>query len=410
MTQNTSSSSEPKRPSYAGVIIVTVIVSFVISVLAGFAASGLGQALYQKFFKKEVIEKREVVKLEEESATIEVVKKVQPAVVSIVVTQDLQKFYEEFGGTPFEEQFFREFFDQRDQEEEEGGKQKISGGSGFIVDPSGLIVTNAHVVSFENVEYTVILNDGKKYPAKILAADPQKDVAVVKIEAQNLPTLELGDSDSLQIGQTVIAIGYALGEYPNTVTKGVISGLGRAITAGGAYVGYQTLDNILQTDAAINPGNSGGPLLNLKGQVIGLNTAVDFAGQLIGFAIPINSVKQDIESVKREGKISRPYIGVRYQIVTKELAKKNDLPFDYGALVLRGEKPDELAVIPGSPADKAGIAENDLILEFGGKKITEKEPLSKLILGYKVGDEVELKIWHKGEEKRVKIRLEERKS
>lgn len=417
MTIQPNIPQQPKKPSYFGVIIATVIVSFVISGLVGFATSGLGQALYQKYIKKETPYEapKQALKVEEESATIDVVKKVQPSVVSIVVTQDLKKLYKEYQ-MPFEDPFFKQFFElpqgQQDQNsnEQEGGKEKISGGSGFIISSDGLILTNSHVVSFENVEYTVILDNGKKYPAKVIATDTVADVALVKIDASNLPVIELGDSDSLQIGQTVIAIGYALGEYPNTVTKGVISGLGRAITAGGAYVGYQTLENVIQTDAAINPGNSGGPLVNLAGQVIGLNTAVDFSGQLLGFAIPINSAKQDIESVKKTGKISKPFLGIRYQLVTKEIAKRNNLPYEYGALVLRGEKADELAVVPGSPADKAGIVENDLILEVNGQKIDEKNTLAKFISKQKVGDEVTLKIWHKGEEKTVRVKLEERKS
>ncbi|MEW6407366.1 MAG: trypsin-like peptidase domain-containing protein [Patescibacteria group bacterium] len=410
---------QQKKPSYAAVIIITVIVSFIISGLVGFTTSGLGQALYQKYIKKEMPYEspKQALKVEEESATIDVVKKVQPAVVSIVVTQDLKKLYEQYQmpyESPFGDDFFKEFFgEQGDQSQndqnQEGGQQKISGGSGFIIRNDGLILTNSHVVSFDNVEYTVILNDGKKYPAKVLASDSISDVALVKIEAKDLPTTELGNSDSLQIGQTVIAIGYALGEYPNTVTKGVISGLGRNITAGGSYVGYQTLENVIQTDAAINPGNSGGPLLNLAGQVIGLNTAVDAGGQLLGFATPINSAKADIESVERTGKISRPFLGVRYQLVNSEIAKKNNLPYEYGVLVLRGENKDELAVVPGSPADKAGIVENDLILELNGQKIDEKNTLAKLISKQKVEDEVTLKIWHKGQEKTVKVKLEEKK-
>lgn len=403
-----------KRPGYCGIIIVTVLISFIISAIVGFSTSGLGQALYQKYIKKEepISQETKTIKVEEESRTIDVVKKIQPSVVSIVVTQDLKELYKNYN-LPFESPFFKEFFDfglnnpQKEDNESEG-KQKISGGSGLIISSDGLILTNRHVVSFTNVEYTVITNDGEKHKAKILATDPVNDVAIVKIEASNLSPAELGDSDSLKIGQTVIAVGYALGEYPNTVTKGVISGLGRAITAGGTYVGYETLENVIQTDAAINPGNSGGPLVNLQGQVVGINTAIDVSGQLIGFAIPINDAKSDIESVKKEGKIVKPFLGVRYVLINKKIAKTNNLPYDYGALVLRGEKPDELAVVPGSPADKAGIVENDIILEVDGKKVTEKQNLSKLIQKHKVGDEVKLKIWHKGEEKTVKTRLEER--
>ena len=408
-----------KKPGYCGVIVLTVLISLFVSMIVGVAASGLGNALYQKFIKKEVIQRvteREVV--QEESATISVVEKVQPAVVSIIVTQDLKKLYERYR-LPFEEPFFEEFFKEfgwefetpkrRMPQKEEEERQKIGGGTGFIISKDGLILTNRHVVSYETADYTVIVNSGEKYEAKILATDPINDVAIIKIDAKDLSVVELGDSDSLKIGQTVVAIGYALGEYHNTVTKGVVSGLGRAITAGGFLGGpLQRFENVIQTDAAINPGNSGGPLINLNGQVIGINVAMDFAGQLIGFAIPINDAKADIESVKKEGKIVKPFIGVRYRIINKKIARANNLPYDYGALVVRGEGEDELAVIPGSPADKAGITENDIILEFDGKKITEKQTLARLIQKYKVGDEVELKIWHKGEEKIVKLKLAER--
>jgi S1-C subfamily serine protease len=409
-----------KKPSYCGVIIVTVLISFVISLIVGFAASGLGGAFYQKIFKKELPVVTQTVKIEEESATIDAVKKVQPAVVSIVVTQDLKNLYQQYN-LPYEQPFFKEFFkefgiepptskENQPQNNEDIEKQKIGGGTGFIISSDGLILTNRHVVSYDSAAYTAITDDGKKYDAKILAIDPTNDVAVVKIDANNLPVVELGDSGSLQIGQTVIAIGYALGEYHNTVTKGVVSGLGRAITAGGIYgEAVEQLENIIQTDAAVNPGNSGGPLINLTGQVIGINTAMDVQGQLIGFAIPINDAKDDVESVKKEGKIVKPFIGIRYQIITKVIAKANNLPYEYGALVIRGSRAAEVAVIPGSPADKAGITENDIILELNGKKITEKETLAKLLRKYKVGDEITLKIYHKGEEKEVKLKLEERK-
>jgi serine protease Do len=413
---------ERKKPGYCGVITVTVIISFVISSIAGFATSGIGSALYKKYVKGEdlpTIEQK--VEVQEESETISAVKKVQPSVVSIVVTQDLEKLYQQYQ-TPFDDPFFKDFFndfgsefqtpnnnDNSSESSEDENLQKIGGGSGFIISSDGMILTNRHVVSYSDVKYTVITDDEQKYEAKILAKDSVNDIAILKIEASNLPVIELGNSESLQIGQTVIAIGYALGEYHNTVTKGVVSGLGRAITAGDT-TGQATeeLSNIIQSDAAINPGNSGGPLVNLMGQVIGINTAIDASGQLIGFAIPINDAKDDIDSVKSNGEIARPYIGVRYQVINKNIAKSNNLAYDYGALVVRGEGADELAVVPGSPADKAGIVENDIILEAGGQKITEKNNLTKIVNKYKIGEEVEMKIWHKGEEKTVKVKLEKR--
>ncbi|NQU99878.1 MAG: trypsin-like peptidase domain-containing protein [Parcubacteria group bacterium] len=354
--------------------------------------------------------------VQEESETIDAVKKIQPSVVSIIVTRDLENLYKQYQD-PFDDPFFKNFFDdfglefdtsEGDSESDETETEKIGGGSGFIISSDGLILTNRHVVSYTDVTYTVITDDEENHEAKVLAKDPVNDIAILKIEASDLVPVELGDSDSLQIGQTVIAVGYALGEYHNTVTKGVVSGLGRAITAGGVGQTTEQLDNIIQTDTAINPGNSGGPLVNLLGQVIGINTAIDANGQLIGFAIPVNDAKDDISSVKTDGEIAKPYLGVRYQIVDKEIAKSNNLSYDYGALVVRGENKDELAVVPGSPADKAGIVENDIILEVGGKKVTDKNNLAKLVNEYKIGQEVELKIWHKGEEKTIKVKLEKR--
>lgn len=405
-----------KRIGYCGVITITVIISFAVSSIAGFATSGIGKALYQKYVKNEEPTIQQKVEVQEESETINAVKKIQPSVVSIVVTQDLENLYKQYQ-YPFDDPFFKDFFNDfglefespnGNSESDDTETEKIGGGSGFIISSDGMILTNRHVVSYSDANYTVITDDGEKHDAKILAKDPINDIAILKIEADSLTPVDLGDSDSLQIGQTVIAVGYALGEYHNTVTKGVVSGLGRAITAGGLGQTTEQLDNIIQTDTAINPGNSGGPLVNLSGQVIGINTAVDANGQLIGFAIPVNDAKEDINSVKSEGEIVKPYLGVRYKLIDKSIAESNDLPYDYGALVVRGEEKDELAVIPGSPADKAGIVENDIILEVSGKKVNESNNLGKLINKYKVGQEVELKVWHKEEEKTVKVKLEKR--
>ncbi len=413
-----------KRPGYCGVITITVIISFVVSSIGGFAFSGIGIALYQKYIKKEQPIIQQNVTVQEESETIEAVKKVEPSVVSIVVSQDVEKLYQQQYQSPFNDPFFNDFFngfglnDQTpnqqtpDNNSDSSGdteSQKIGGGSGFIISTDGLILTNKHVVSFSDVKYTVITNDEQQYEARVLAKDPVNDMAILKIDASNLTPVELGDSDSLQIGQTVIAIGYALGEYHNTVTKGVVSGLGRAITAGD-NTGQSTedLSNIIQTDAAINPGNSGGPLINIAGQVIGINTAIDSSGQLIGFAMPVNDAKIDIESAQKNGEISTPYLGVRYQMIDQSIAKSNNLSYDYGALVARGTGSDELAVVPGSPADKAGIVENDIILEVAGEKVDSKNTLVKLINKHKIGEEIELKIWHKGEEKTMTIQLEKR--
>ncbi len=287
-------------------------------------------------------------------------------------------------------------------------KKEVGGGSGFFVTDGGLVVTNRHVVDAKDAEYTVLTNDGKKHTATVVARDTVLDIALLKIDpgTTKYPFLEFGDSDNLSVGESVIAIGNALGEFRNTVSVGVVSGLARSITAGDNAGGNELLEQVIQTDAAINPGNSGGPLLDLRGKVIGVNVAVAQGSQSIGFALPINSVKGVIESVKATGKIVRPYMGIRFIPVTEALKEKNKLTVDYGILVRRGEGSDELAVMPGSPADKAGIVENDIILELDGKKIDQETSFSLLVRNKKVGDTVRLKILHAGTEKEITLTLE----
>ena len=348
----------------------------------------------------------------QEQMIVNVVKKYQDAVVSIIASKDLP-IIERYHADPFQgfgipNDFFGQEFQIPQYRQKGTEKQDVSSGTGFIVSSDGLILTNKHVVSEEGAELTVLMNDGEKYPAKVLATDPIQDVAVLKIEKKNLPSVVLGDSDNIQIGQSVIAIGNSLGEFRNTVSVGVISGLRRTITAqGGGFA--ETLDDLIQTDAAINPGNSGGPLINLKGEVIGINTAMSQGAQNIGFALPINKAKKDLEQVKKSGKITYPFLGVRYVLVDKDLQKKNNLTTDYGALVTRGETQTDLAVTPGSPADITGIAENDIILEVNGKKIDKDNALAKIIQNGTVGETLKLKILRKGQEKTLDVKLAERK-
>lgn len=331
----------------------------------------------------------------EDGATIDVAEAVNPSVVSIILTKN----YDQIESSPFAD-FFGFGFPGI---EPPSGQQQVGAGTGFIVSSDGLILTNRHVVSEEDVEYTVIMNDQTTHNARVVAIDTAFDVALVKIEATDLPALELGDSDALKIGQTVLAIGNVLGEYQNSLTRGVISGTGRTVAVQG-----DTLEDVLQTDAAINSGNSGGPLLNLSGQVIGINTAVDRGGEAIGFAIPINFAKSAVESYRETGKISRPILGVRYSPIDEDVAAKNSLPYNYGALVVRGDDPTELAVIPGGPADLAGIEENDIILEINGDKVGQEGSLSHLIQKYQVGETVQLLVFHDGQKKTAQVTLQER--
>lgn len=408
-------------------IISTIVITFLFSLVFGTLAGFLGAGIYNTYFssnpnfnslrqqsKIPVVPEEKVKVIQEESGIIETVKRVSPSVVSIIVTKDLPKI-ERYYINPFGDGSSGNSFDPFNfmipQKKQNGTEKKeIGGGTGFIVSSDGIIVTNKHVVEDEKAEYTVLMNDEKKYEARVLARDSVNDIAILKIEEKDLPVVEFGDSDALQVGQVAIAIGNALGEFRNTVSAGVVSGLKRSIVAGGGISGSaEQLSGIIQTDAAINPGNSGGPLLNSSGQVVGVNVAIAQNAQGIGFAIPINDVTKIVNDVKEHGRIIRPYLGIRYMMITKDLAEKNKLSIDYGALIVRGDNKEDLAVIPGSPADKAGLVENDIILEVNGTKIDEKNPLVNVIQKYNVGDEVAMKVLHRGEEITVKAKLEEQK-
>ena len=350
----------------------------------------------------------------EESVVIKAVKKANPAVVAITISKNVPVYERYFENTPspFDDFFGSNgLFDFNFPQYRQKGAEKRDdgGGSGFLVSVDGYIVTNRHVVDDGGAEYTVFLNNGKKHLAEVVARDAALDLAVIKIAGSGFPFLPFGDSDKLEVGQSVIAIGNALAEFRNTVSLGIVSGLARSIVADNGTGSAESLDQLIQTDAAINPGNSGGPLLNLSGEVIGVNVAIASGAENIGFALSGNSVKSVVESVKRTGKIVRPYLGVRYIAITEEIKKKNNLVVDYGVLVAGDAKAGDLAVIPGSPADKAGIVENDIILEVDGVKLTSDKNLAIIIQTKKVGDEVKLKINHRGQDKMVTVILEESK-
>ncbi|MDP3093148.1 MAG: trypsin-like peptidase domain-containing protein [bacterium] len=355
----------------------------------------------------------------QEQAVINVVKDFSPAVVSIIITKDLPVI-EEYYVSPFNDFFGQPFEFKIPQYRQKGTEKKeIGGGSGFIVSEDGIVLTNKHVVLDAEADYTILTNDGRKFPAKVLAKDPAQDLAVLKIEKENVTdnsgnlipkpfaVVKLGDSSKLEIGQTVIAIGNALGEFRNTISVGVVSGLGRTITAsGGGFV--ETLEDVIQTDAAINQGNSGGPLLNLRGEVIGINTATVLQAQNIGFAIPINLAKRDIQQVKTIGKIVYPFLGVRYVLINDKVKEENNLPVDYGAWVVRGETAKDVAVVSGSAADKVGIKDGDIILRFNNEKVTTENSLAKIIQKYSPGETVSLKVLRNGKENTVSLILGER--
>jgi len=340
----------------------------------------------------------------EKSPIIQIAKMVCPTVITIVISRDLPKV-EGFYFFPYGEQEFLVPKMQKGKKE----KTKIGGGSGFIVSKDGYVLTSNHVVSEKNADYTVIYEPNKTYPAKVISRDPINDIAILKIQGNNFPFLELADSDKIELGETVIAIGNALGEFHDTVSTGVISGLSRYITAfSGLSKQAEMLRGLIQTDAAINPGNSGGPLVNIEGKAIGINTATVMGAQNIGFAIPINYAKKDLEEVKKYGKIKRPFLGVKYIILNKEISEKNKLPVEYGALITR-ETLGESAVVAGGAADKAGLKEFDIILECQKEKITEENPFSCILQKCEIGQEISLKVLRNKKEITLKAKLEEKK-
>ena len=352
-----------------------------------------------------------------EEQIISVVQKTLPAVVSIMISEDLAAL--EAKGFPFYGE--RPLFGPSEEEiverlpKTDEGKIKIGGGSGFICDPSGYVLTNKHVVDDPDAEYTVFTPDEEKYPAKVLARDPINDVAILKIDPaagsglapQGLPALALGDSSKLVLGQGVVAVGNALGEFKNTVSTGIVSGLSRYITAITDLTGRaERLRGLIQTDAAINPGNSGGPLVNLKAEVIGINVATVYGAENIGFAIPINKAKQDFEDVRRYGRIKKPFLGVRYVLLTKDLQQKFRTAVDHGALVMAEHRGQ--AVIPGSAAHQAGLHELDIILDVNGTPITETSTLEDILEKSSIGDRLRLKFLRSSSEHECELRLGER--
>jgi len=327
-------------------------------------------------------------RLDEQEATILAIKKVMPSVVSIIVYE--QKESASFNLSTGKQSVTKE-------------KVEIGSGTGFLISADGLILTNKHVANAggDKGEYRIILSSGKKYYAQLIGKDPIKDLAVLKIFDKNLSYVELGDSDSLQVGTTVIAIGNALGLYQNSVTKGIVSGLGRSIVASDQTGNAEALDNVIQTDAEINIGNSGGPLIDLAGKVVGINVAIDQSGSSIGFAIPVNDAKPVIKSVREIGRIVRPRLGVRYTMVTPEIKEEEKLTRDSGALLVKGSDGGP-AVLPDSPAAKAELAAGDIIFEVNAIKVEGNNTLLSILQKYKPGNKIGLKI-QRGNDVFVKI-------
>ena len=349
----------------------------------------------------------------EKSRIIKTVRNVMPAVVSIIITKSLDQLTKEF---------------TTEQMSVKGGKKKsaslsipkekidalgmvqVDGSSGFIVDKSGIVLTNRHVVEEQNATYLIVTTDNTRYEAEILARDPVDDIAILKITSPKaLPTLPLGDSTDLELGQTVLAFGNALGIFQNTVSMGIISGLSRSITAHpNPKLPPQEMRGLIQTDAAINPGNSGGPLTDIFGRVIGINAAIITDAENISLAIPVHAAVRDLYDLKKYGTIRRPLLGLHYIMLNADLSEKLSFPISQGALVIR-DHPVDRAVVPKSPADEAGIKEGDVIFEWNGEKFNGAKSISDFLEICEVGETIHLTALRGKEPVRFSVKLGERK-
>lgn len=337
---------------------------------------------------QQAVQSRIVELIEDETASIAVVERVTPAVVSIVV----KKNPEDLAG--YQKEYFLNESLYQPQSLEDGSVPtlvEVSSGTGFFVTADGYVLTNRHVVSEEKGLFFVVTNDGEELPATLVDVDPLQDIAILHVEGESFATVTLADSEDIRIGQTVIAIGNTLSEFRNTVTKGVVSGINRRVTAGDAY-NSEVIEQAIQTDAAINPGNSGGPLINLLGEVIGINTAVSFQGESVAFAIPINEAKRAVEDVRLYGRILRPWLGIRYVLVTPKKDIEQEISYKVGAFIVSGEQPGEVGVFEGSPADLADIQEGDVIVAVNGQPFTQDEALAESISMFRPGDVITLSV------------------
>ena len=377
-----------KSETLQTMIVIGIAASAVVGALSGAVTSlFIGDIVSpDQFFNpqatvlsEQAMQSKIVELIEEESATIAVVERVTPAVVSIVVKK-------ERGQTRSSNPYYNSFFYSSLTEEEAAELVEVSSGTGFFVTEDGYLLTNRHVVDESDAQFFVVTNEGEELPAELIDIDPFQDIAILRAQGSNFATVSLGDSEQIRIGQTVIAIGNTLSEFRNTVTKGVISGIDRRVTAGDAF-SAEVIEQAIQTDAAINPGNSGGPLINLLGEVIAINTAVSYEGESVAFAIPINEAKRAINDVQEYGRIIRPWLGVRYVLVQPD-GDTGGIDYEVGALIVEGGQPGESGVFEGSPADLAGLKENDVIISIDGAYLSQDAALSEVIAKYHPEDVV----------------------
>lgn len=376
--QSSRKTDSKNKVPMARIAVFTMLIGLVSGTIGGVA----GYSLLRDITPISSINRQEVV-LQESSVIIDVAETISPSVVSIQTTG--------------EERF--DIFGRRFQ-------QTTGSGTGVILSKDGLVLTNKHVVA-DSSAIAVYTEDGSEYEAEIIDSDPFNDLAYIRLKgASDLVPAELGDSDQVVVGQKVIAIGNALGEFDNTVTSGIISGNGRPVTAGDSATGdTDSLQDLFQTDAAINPGNSGGPLVNIEGQVIGLNTAVADGAENIGFAIPINQAKSGIESIERTGRLVKPYLGVSFVMLNKSIAETRNLPVEQGAYIFADL--NSQAVLPDSPAAKAGLRDGDIIIKINEHELGDGKSLSTIINRYMPGEAVTLTIRRGDETTELQTVLEE---
>jgi S1-C subfamily serine protease len=342
----------------------------------------------------------------EEKQRVRIIQRALPAVVSIATSQHIQDIRrtkpEMF---PVTEQQATRSPAQQPQEQE---TQDFGSGSGFIAHASGIVVTNIHVLGDIEADFSVLMADGTVYPAELIGTNPINDVAFLRIRSdrRRFPCLKLGSSSSVKLGQTVYAIGNVLGLFKNTVTSGIISGLSRSISASNETI-HESLKGVIQTDAAINPGNSGGPLLDSAGKVIGISSAAIARAANIGFAVPIDTIKNDLGDVISCGKIRRAFLGVRYVPVTQEISQALKLPVQDGILVT-SPAPSLSAVIRNSPAYKAGVKSHDIITSIGGRQLTAQFTLEDYLESAQGGQTATLHIVRDSSPLTLEVTLQEK--
>ncbi len=374
-----------KKQKIKSLLLALLVVSLLVGggVVVGFFWS-------KNSTKLETVVQKKTEVVDEETVVTRVVEKATESVVTVAISKNIVNnsfdIFQQMFGIP--------------QETIEPTNIERDIGTGFIISEDGLIVTNKHVVSDVDAKYKVVIGKDETVEVVNIYRDPINDLAIIKVNKNGLKPVEMGDSDKLKVGQTVIAIGTALGEFRSTVTKGVISGLGRGITAGGFGVRLEKLEDVIQTDAAINSGNSGGPLFDSSGKVIGVNVAMSQGGQNIGFALPINLVKQSVDNFKVTGEFDRPYLGVSYQVISKQAALLNEVPA--GAYVQ--------TVVENSPAQKAGLKSGDIITEVDGKKLVDMEDTSiaGIVNQKKIGEIIKVKYYRDKKETEVEVKLEKK--